>query len=300
MVYNSGAAGTLEAIYFCQWYGKSWEIRIKPRFRIVSLLLLTAIVALGAGYWTYQTRRKARIERCLDLIAQLDGENVRNPAILVEVVNELRSLGLRGATETLSLFDASRIGGKENIVVLMPLVFERIDPSEKLPYVDLYDRNEYNLERESWGHSVQIVDGIPFGTNMYEMNYSGIVYSRRSLLRWANERADVIRTRLVPGNDPFATADKLVDRLIAEYIELSDSDDVDRDVAESGQAIPSRVRNTIRDQVFEMVCHLVPDFDPPEWRQWADSNEAWESLRKQCLERGLKWSSSKNAYVFTR
>lgn len=256
-----------------------------------------AVVASAVGYLTYHARRNSRIDRCVELLADLNGANVRNPAQLTQVVNSFRSLDQNAALEALTRFDKTILASKENIDTLLPLIFKRKDLTEKFPSHKVSDMDDYVLDRDHWpgSHAIEICDGIPFGVVLEEWNYSGKVYSRKYLIKWAKERGVLVDQILLPTNDPFATADTLIERLTMRYeTRYSDED------PGFAKTISAQVNNRIRDQVYQMVAHLVPDDISPKWSQWADSDESWEELRTVCLSRGLRWNPSLNAYVLTR
>jgi hypothetical protein len=146
-----------------------------------------------------------------------------------------------------------------------------------------------------WLSDFEIVDGIPFATNLFPVTYSGVVYRRSYLFKWANERGRFNHKPLIPTNDPFKSSAELIQKTIAATIKQNS--DCDQEFLD---AIPERITNRIQDHVYEMVKHLVPKVERPEIGEWAKRPDLWRELQIECLNKGLQWSSSSNRYIFTR
>ena len=157
------------------------------------------------------------------------------------------------------------------------------------------DLSDYELDCDNWRSDFQIVDNIPFATNVLQINYSGFVNSRSYAIKWADERGRLNSTPLFPTNDPFKSANELIQRIIIE--KTNEYTDQDREfIAE----IPDRVTNRIQEQVFQMVKHLVSKLETPKWAEWAKRPDLWRNLENECIENGLQWSPTRNCYVFTK
>ena len=270
-------------------------MRIKIRFRTSSLLTLIAIASVVFAVWVHQQRRQAQIAAVVPLIATIDRGNNENPTTIITVLNELKRIGHSGTLEAMRLFDSKHTSKSQNVEILAQLLFDRKNPDEKFPSMVRSELTDYELDRDNWRYDIEIVDNIPFATNVLPISYSGIVYPRSYAIKWADERGRLNSVPLLPTNNPFKTTEELIQRLVVERTyQYSDQD------SEFIAEIPDRVSDKIQEQVYQMVKHLVPEIETPEWGEWSKRPDLWRKLENKCLESGLQWSPTRNCYIFTK
>ena len=259
------------------------------------MLILVAIASVAIAYWSHQIRREAKIAASLPVVSAVDSSNNANPVAIVTVLNELRQLGAADVLDTLHRFDNEYTSKSENVEILVQLLFERKNTNEHYPSIARGDLTGYELDRDAWHSDFTIVDDIPFATNVLPVSYSGFVFSRSYAIKWAEQRGRLIETALHPTDDPFKACDKLIPKLIiAKNNELKDQ------APEVLNEIPGRVTNRLQEQVYQMVQHLVPEFQSPELGEWAKYPNLWKNLKAECIQNGLRWSPNENGYVFTK
>lgn len=264
------------------------------------------LFGIALAQWSHNIYRDARIDEGVHLTAALS-ETDNNALSRIRAINHLQSLGHADAIESLRRFAASHpldcLNRKTkifNLDLVIPLLFAPKIDGAKLPVADVdhknwqRTRNTYKLERSRWQTTVIYAGDIPFETNTL-LRGRGLRFEKTYLIEWANLDGQLLGKRLSPSNDPFGVAKKLADELIV--FELTETTEW---YVEEGQDFETAIKNVLYDQVFELIRHLVPDFEPPRWRGWSHNGHKLRELISIVEQRGLLWSDSEQSYVFTK
>lgn len=214
-----------------------------------------------------------------------------DPAAMVRAVNALHGLGKEPAINALrDYLKLARVYGpvfekriaasidtsdQSCLKLLIPLAFERIDPTQKLPERDM-EGDGYRLKHERWPNfDVQLEDNIPF----HVVFYSGSTGSRSTtawLVDWAEDHGRLRHEPLKPATDPLDAADRICDK-VAKRSGMNDD-----------------LRRHIRLQALRMVRHLLAEdatesnvTDPGRWRK----------LKLLVGQLHLKWDAEHQEYV---
>lgn len=278
-----------------------------------------------------------RLRETLQLIngTPSPGGEYHDPVALIRAVNHLRSLekpqAIVGLREFLTFAnhwsvadweprdpENSDTSDEDCLELLIPLVFERIDPNEKLPaggpglpgwlFMQKLKNGEplptrlpkpeksYALIEEEWSiREITIWNGIPFQTFRYVRG--GIepilegprIPATTYLVDWAEDRGKLIEGRLRPTDDPLAATDELFNEL-APKLNLDKKSEWERDT----------LRSHLRIQAWRMVAHLVePERKKPRDRfdELFDSEERWTQLKQKTEQLGIRWEEERQEYV---
>ncbi len=120
------------------------------------------------------------------------------------------------------------------------------------------------------------IDGLPLFVPRMVNGRTGVEQHPRDHLRWARQHAELRAEPLVLPEDPFASADSVVERI--EPVHWPD--------------YPSLVRR----QVWRAVEHALA---LPAPARGAISDEQWSALRERARDVGLRWSAQEDRYVRT-
>ena len=228
----------------------------------------------------------------MQLLSQLDFREV-HPLVLIRAINHLRSLGHADAIEALNRYAAST-KYSFNLNVVVPHLFVPNIAGEKLPQRDSDGAiDSYILDLNEWRVHVEIHDGIPFAIN--DLRYVGSFHEQTFLIAWAKERARLRDDDLIPTDNPFSTADRLVRQWVPVEVARA------KGISDERRAELALLNTSlIRQHAFELVKHLVPSLERPEYNDWASDDKDWRLLESLCLRRGLRWDSVRMEYKFTK
>ena len=246
------------------------------QFSLRGLMCLMLVIGIGLGWWNYrhnnQIRRHERVERAIQLIGECPdplGFNY-NPVPLIRAVNHLHSMGKEDAIKALRHVEAQRAKSHESLRLVIPLLFGRREPEDKLPAMNGWD-GKYDLELDSWNNWIDMERDVPFHTVMISFS-SGPGWNTKYLVEWAERDGRIRTTPLRPTDDLVGAADKMLERL------QRDSKD--------GPEDKKWIAYHIRRQAYAALKDIVlQEQDQPLPRSSED--EAWEQLKKQCHAQNL-------------
>jgi hypothetical protein len=260
------------------------------QFSLRGLMCLMLVIGTALGWWNYrrneEIRRQARIERAVRLIGECPGPlgYTFNPVPLIRAVNELHSMGKEDAIKALRRVGAQRStwGAHQSLRLVIPLLFGRIEPEDKLPEVWGRD-GKYELELDEWDNWIDVEGDVPFHTKLIGAS-SGPGWNNRYLVEWAERDGRIRTSPLRPTDDPIGAADKVLQRL------QRDTKD-----PEAKKWIAHHIRKQVYTALGDVVLH--EQNQPSPWHPGGD--EAWEAFKKQCHAQNLRWSEEQQNYVAT-
>ncbi len=215
-----------------------------------------------------------------------------NPIALVRAVNYLHGMGKGDAIQALRKFavenpnDGSPLSDHQSLVIVIPLLFDRIDPEDRFADTHAYDDpGDVSLELDEWPIWVCCQQDLPFRWQEVP-GYSGFDADRTYLIDWAERHARLRTTPLRPADDPLAAAEQLLARLFPKHEERKEWDRF--------------LIRQVRGDAFRAVAHLVV-LDQSDERSWAfPSDEEWTRLKERCRKLGIRWSEERQEYVATK
>jgi hypothetical protein len=280
---------------------------------------LLAILAFAVGFAWYgaRLRREARINNAVRLIAASPGwfhADQYDPIALIRAVNTLHTIGKDDALEALTRFAKNNPSHgppdepHERMRLIIPLLFGRVDPEDRLPSLFASDLSgtRYRLENREWytDYFVTVVRDIPFHRSQ-GIGFAGAMEDFSYAIDWAKRYARFRTTPLRPADSPFDAADRLILELKWE---------ADRPGGRPEQV--DGVRRHIREQVAKCVAHLLPPDEADKylyWRNWdinrglvgedyrdLHRDDNWAALRQACEALNIQWSAQRQAYVATK
>jgi hypothetical protein len=267
------------------------------QFGLRTLLVVVLVAGLALAWYSRELRRQERIARAVQLLAAAPTQfdMTFDPTALVRAVNHLHGMGKADSIRALRQFaeqhanDGSPLSDHQTLKIVVPLLFDRIDPEDRYPNTDVFgDPGNYTLEYNQWPDSdfwICCQDDIPFRCQSVG-GFSGMDADRTYLIDWAERRARLRLNPLRPADDPIEAAENLIARLFPEYDERKPSDVI--------------LVNQVRGDAFRAVKHLVVHNESDERRWSFPDDEEWDRLKCCCHELGIRWSERKQKYVATK
>lgn len=249
------------------------------QFSLRTMLLVMLAFALGLGWWAQVVRREQRQTEALRLLAECPDPLAfgYHPVAIIRAVNYLHSLGNKEALAVLHRAEMRSSSSYEHqtLKVVIPLLFDRRSPGDKFPARGS-GKGEYVLALDEWKW-IEVEQGIPFQTQTFDFidpNPSSNAY----LVRWAEKEGRFRMLPLRPVDDPFAAANRVMDRL--------GPDSYNYDAV------------MIQGQIYEVLTPLLSasEIGTSSPMGWIDPQ--WERLHKNCLNRGIHWSEREQNYAF--
>jgi hypothetical protein len=274
-------------------------------------------LAVGFSYLGAKVRRESRITKAVRLIEASPGwfrADEYDPIPLIRAVNALQAIGKEDAIEALRRFAKNNSSHgppdelQEHMRLIIPLLFDRVDPEDRFPSVYASDPpgTPYRLEVREWltADLLSVVGDIPFNCSNIA-GFSGAMEDFSYAIDWAQRHARFRSTPLRPVDDPFGAADQLL-------IELRRAANGHGGTGE----VSVHVKRQIREQVVKAIGHLLPPGESDRFlysMNWdvrrGDFNESyravsedtnWVNLKEKCEPLGIRWSSDEQAYVTTK
>jgi hypothetical protein len=267
------------------------------QFSLRTMLLGMVAAALVFAWFRQRMEREERIEKAVALLAKAPSQYslVYDPIALVRAVNALQGLGKEDAIAALRRFAARypSFGDPHSphmsLTLVMPLLFERIDPEDEYPSL-------WITARADWQGFLSIYDDIPFRRG--HVSLMGQEGDKIDLIDWADTHGRLRATPLRPGDDPFQAAEKAIESWTAQH-EIDRSPTKIISPVEEAQKKEFAAK-TMRVEGLGCVAPLL-GIAPDKLPYLGSRNDAeWSRLKAECRRLGVRWSEDKQEYVATK